>query len=655
MIGTYLIQKCAKKVEENVSLILQKLSDPSSIVNINASGALADAAKGGMGSLYSFGKSYVAKNADAIILGAAKAANAKEFNKVMQAYDLAMSLLAAAVMANNELVIKMMKEVAWSLMKELAKKDEILLDVAGKLKELYVALNSLIGTHSVWDEYYADLRKALELVATSRNDVKLVRNTFQKTDFWLAKKFEGTVTKLEEAKLLITPHENNPAIKKIVDGSYKVKESYSTGQPDKTKPKSDVAAQLSKKGSLLKAGSKDMEKGLAFFGAGLSDQFPFPTTSQQVEACTAINVLSGQILDAFKGYGESATKVDALVYAFISGVNQISTGLPKLFKKYIIGLLDENYKRLDVLTRSIAVTMNGSETAISAPILGYKPNSLSVSTMSFKWIMDINIIFASYKLIPIKQLNAISLSQQSAIAYKEAVAKLKAMDGMRSGLAYLRMTDGQETTGDLELQIVALLIESNNAIISGSIRSGILAVCRTALSRLELSMVADHNIYVLMNNFYNTPSQYEDYLEQTYNGILSMFSNAGLDRALGFLVTGDFSKLFNLNGRDATYVGAALSAIGLVKKCLTTQPERDKAAEIEAELNADMDLLNISFSINFDLAIFKNLSECLRLNATAGEFNLQEFICGLIQDANNLNLAQTTKQFNKLKDLFTFG
>jgi hypothetical protein len=54
-------------------------------------------------------------------------------------------------------------------------------------------------------------------------------------------------------------------------------------------------------------------------------------------------------------------------------------------------------------------------------------------------------------------------------------------------------------------------------------------------------------------------------------------------------------------------------------------------------------LLNISFSINFDLAIFNKLAECLKLNGFAAVFDLQELFCNLVN--KNKNVGAALKKF----------
>jgi hypothetical protein len=650
MLAVYLTEKCKAQLMENKRLIMEKLSDPSSWVTVDVSGKLVDAAKGGMSGLASFAEDYVEKNADALAMSALKATGLE--STFMDAYNLVMNMMSAAIMARNDLVLRMMKEVAWGCMRELAAKDDILITLAEQLKQLHLALASLVGVQQNWPDYYNLLRKALGLVDASGKDLGLVRNSLYRNDFWLGRKFDGTITKLEEARDILTPKKNNPAIQAISEGSYKVQQGLKTGVPDKTKPKADFIAQTKKKTALIASGLSKMEKGLAYFGDGLSDSYPFPTSSQQWQATVAIGKLSNQILNSLQGYFEATSKVNALVLAFQTGLDTVSSTLPSFYKNYVISLLDTSKGRLDTLRDSMALAINGSETALTRPITGFRPNSLTTTVQSLNWIMDINLILQGYKLIPAKQLSKLNLDKTAVDTYKSIVAQLQKMDDLRSGLAILRMTDGQEDPGDLETQILTLLMEANNAIVSSSVRKGILQLSRATLSRLELSLVRDDKIFTLMQQFWYVELPLQDTLNQVFDGLIKALDNAGLDRMKDALLGGDFKKLFNLKGRDATYVGAALAAVSLLKKCFKTGPERDKIANVEADLNSDADLLNITFTINFDLAIFKNLSNCLQLNGLAEFFKIKQNLCGILTDALKDSPVMSS-MFTKMNSLFS--
>ena len=643
----YLSQSCVLKLKENVKLTLEKLANPKSWVDVNVTGALVDAAMGGLGGLASFAKDYLARNSDALLVAALQATGLEK--TLLEAYNVAMNMMAAAIMARNDLLLRMMKETAWSLMREIVKKDNILITLAEDVKQLHLLLASLVGTSHMWDEYFAKLRQALSLVASTRTDLRIVRNTFSSSDYWLAKKFEGTVAKLEQAKNLITPKNNNPAIQKISEGSYLISTTFSTATPDKTRPQKDNVTQAQVKTKRLNQGVHAMETGLAYFGEGLTDKFPLPTTEQKWQAAVAIGNLSKKIMDDLQGYFGATATVNVLVASFITGLDSVSAAIPTFFKNFILSLMDKSYARVDTLCQGMALTINGKETAVYAPIAGFRPTSLAVTPLGLKWIAEINLILQGYKLIPTKQLSALNLNKAAVDFYKSTVRALLAMDNKRSGTALLKMTDGQELLSDVETQVLALVIEANAASVSSVIKGSILQLSRTVLSRLELSLYRDNQIYNLMLAFWNYPLPEEEVLNNIYNGLIKMFDSAGMDHYKDLLIKGDFKKLLRIRGRDASYVGAALSTIALLKKCFKTQSEKNILSGVESDLNSQSDLLNITFSVNFDLAIFKNLDACLRLKGLSGFFQIKETLCGIVNDIPGMSTL-----FTKINSLFSF-
>lgn len=70
--AVYFIQTCARKIKENIALTISQLSDPASLVQIDASSALKDAAKGNFGPLASAAGDYLEKNSDDLLLQALK-------------------------------------------------------------------------------------------------------------------------------------------------------------------------------------------------------------------------------------------------------------------------------------------------------------------------------------------------------------------------------------------------------------------------------------------------------------------------------------------------------------------------------------------------------------------------------------------------------
>jgi hypothetical protein len=660
----YLYDKCKKKLEENVAYITKKLNGEDSLITADYSGALVDAATGpnAMAALGALAKQYASQNSDLLIMGALSSGYGPKF--LGEAFAFFQDTLAAALMAQNNLVFRMVKECAFSTMEALADKDEKLMELGDKIKALYAALASLVGAPDYWPEYYRKLREALKLVASTRVDLKLVFDTFNRQDFWLTKKFDDTVVKLEKAKDLITPKKNNPAVKKATEGAYAIDKKLGTPPPNRANPEKSSALASARLKEVGK-GFATMGDGLAIFGAGLSDNFPFPTSEQAWQASLAIGKYSKQCITALKGYLENTQRVNLLVTAFKKSLGLLNTKLPGFFKQYILKLMQPTYNRVNTLTQSMALLLNGDENAINGPItmidpytresVVYSPNSLEVTVVGFKWMSDINLILQGYKLLPKRFLDQMALDRGAVNKYTEIVGRLNRMypgGSLKSTMGTLSMTGAIEEVGQLETQVLAFVIEANNAVISANVRKGILALGRALLGRLELTIKADHQIYSLMDEWYKYPLPNNAELDKLFNALMGMLKDSGLDRTLSAMATGDYETLFTSNGMLCTFVGAALAALAILQNCDLSKDEKDMLNSLKNELNADMDLFNFNFSINFDLSIFKNIFECLRLTDLMNLFNLKEILCGLVRALADGVINGANNLYDKANDAF---
>lgn len=589
-LADYFVNKCLKNLEEDVALILAKLADPSSIITVDASGALVDAAAGGLGSLAAFAGDYIKNNADTLVMETAGALGFDD--EIANALNLAYNLIALATMLQNDLLLMFLKKVAANAIVEIDKKDEKLDTLKEKLQALYNALVKLASGDPVWNDYVEQLRQALTLLAKSKSDLQMVRSTLFSTDYFLGLTFVSAKDALNQAKALLVPLEDNP----YLEPSWK----------------------------------------------GLLKNLGLPTAPEQIAAIMAIPVLSKEVAKAAQGYMEVNLTLSALLDAFMAGYDQLQAGMPKLIKKYVLSLLDANLKRLGELTRSMATKLNGSEDAIGWRTEGFEPQPLTVSVLTYKWAMDLSLIISSLKLVPESQLNALNVAAGAVAFYKSIVDQLRAMDGIAVENAVLIQEDAKESTGSFESQLMMFLIEANTAIVSSTVRQEIVSLGNSMLVRIDLSKNADAQIKTLLQSFidYKLPDQ--ELLDQIAGGIFKMLGDLGLDNAKALLESGNFAEFLNLNGNTATLVGAALAILALLKNCFKGKTD-DQLDEIISDLQAEKDLLNISFSINFDLAIFNNLAECLKLNGFAAVFDLQELFCNLVN--KNKNVGAALKKF----------
>jgi len=634
-LGIYFAKKCTDKILENIALLQLKLSDPGNLVTFELSGKIVDAAAGGLGGISAFAGDYLKQNADVLIVEALGATGLED--TAQQAFNLANNILAASLMANNELTMFFVRKLAQNIILELRKKQEILAELSSQVTQLYNLLKILNQGNPIFDPFIAQLRRALAEVRSARTDLTLVRNTFSRRDLWLSRRFTSAKASLQRAQYLVAPVDANPALSKAVEGGDKIKSGL-------TDPLNNPLASSQQ----LSDGAMDVIKAGQIAASGLVENPPFPTTEQQLQVTLAIPKLSRDIISTSQGYFEQVVKINAMIQAFITSLNQIQSSLPAYFKRYILSLFDPLLQRVDNLTGEMANVLNGSPTAVNGPLGGFRPQPLTVTVQSFKWAMDLSLILENFKTIPEGALNSIAISQGAVAAYQQAVTALQRLDDIRIEGAVFRATDAQEQVGELESQLLILLLEANNAIVSSRVRSEVLGVARAVLKRLSITVSRDNQIATILDRFAKTPFELDDVISRIGEGIFQLFGDAGLDNAVDLLSTGNFNKFFKLNSRESTFVGAALASVALLKQCFPDLASREKLNQIEFELEKDQDLLNIQFSIDFDLAIFTNLQDCLRLNSLGDLFNLQEALCGILESSG------VGKSLNRLRDLISF-
>lgn len=633
-LGAYFVKKCTDNIIENLALLQMKLSDPGNLVTFELSGKLVDAASGGLGPLSSFAGEYLRQNTGVILIEALQATGLED--TAQQAFNLANNILAASIMANNELVMYFVRRLANNTITLLREKQEILAELSSRVTELYNLLKILTQGNPVYDPYIAQLRRALLDVRSARTDLLLVRNTFVRRDLWLSRRFDSAKASLERARSLVTPPLPNQSINRGVAG----------GTVNKSTLTSVVNNPLAN--GTTGNSAVDAVKAAQIAAIGLFENPPVPTTEQQVQATISIPKVSKQVIEAAEGYFEIVVNINARIAAFISALSQMTSGLPAYYKKYILSLFDPLINRVDNVAGSMADILNGSPTVFAGPIGGFKPQPLTASVQAFKWGMDLSMILENFKTIPAGALNSLSVSQQSAVAYQTAVNNLKKLDDIKIEGAVFRATDAQEQTAELESQLLVFLLEANNAPISATVRTEVLGVARSVLKRLAITVSRDNEIAAILQRFVDTPFELEDTIKKIGDGIFALLQSAGLDNAQELLESGDFDKFFKLNSKEATFVGAALASVALLKQCFPDQASRDKLSQIEFELEKDADLLSIQFSIDFDLAIFKNLQDCLRFNSLGNSFSIQEAFCGIIASSG------VGQSLARLKDVLSF-
>jgi hypothetical protein len=679
---------CAAKISENVQLAVRKLSDPASLVNYKVSGLLSEAAKGNMGGLGEYAKSYLTNNTEVLVLAAAREAGKDK--AILGNMNLVFGLMAQAVAAYNDLVMVMMKDVARKTVKLLKSKQEYNRKVLEHLLRLRDVLAHMSKGDPVFQKYLSQLREALIELDIGRREIVSVRNTLDVSDRFLSKTYRTGKERIQRAREKVQPLKDN--------------------------------------------------KYLEVTDTGLARNLGLPTDKEQIHNIKIVPAISRELITTLTaGFGQTV-QANAGIEFFYSALGSIQKGMPGFIKRYVLSLFDKMLVNLKDVIGSMSGTLNGSESAVSWDG-AYQPSPLKTSVLAYKWAMDLSLVAEQLNLIPsgivivpppvssksggisgnllgstsesplpqqggaffaaplgdvlvaptqemfkavtvgnevnivspatvkgtyrVKEvlsgrqlrlnrqvnrspapldgvsftvvgdaLGSLYNTRSAADKYEQTCNYLKGLNTIKSGTAILTANQAKEEVSQFEAQLLGFLVEVNASFASKPIRKEALLLCNSFISRTNLSLARDSDIIASLESFINTPLPLEDELEAILNSFHRLMRRLGFDRAADLLETGDFTSFFDLNGRNASYVGAALVAVSALKSCFTTDKQQEEITSVQRQLERREDLLNVGISIDFDMAILENLDACVNLTSLSNLFSAKESACGLLKGSS---------------------
>lgn len=513
---------------------------------------------------------------------------------IEDAQKLAFNAVSAALTAKNDLMLYFLQQTAQAAIDAILEKRAIIEEVRVRHRYLYNALVILVAGNPFFAQYLRDLRQALTLMVAANNRFVNIRNTFVATDIFVSAQFNVAIQELQRAEDLLTPADHNPDVK--------------------------------------------------FTNSGLLANVGVPSDSQQLALIMSIPQLVQDFLLAMNGYFAATLKVNALLLAFMTGLDAMQSTTSKKLREYTISMMDSLLSKLQGLIGRMAIQINGDQTALLQPVPGFTPDSVKTSAESLRWVLELRAIIEFAKFVPGKTLSDVNLSNAALQNYSKAVEQLKKMDGRTQGDAVLTATDGREEIGQLEQQAQLFAMKSLEAIIDANAPESVLALGRTVLARLDLSFTQDQEIERILREFVNQPLPFFDSLRKTADGIYATLENLGLDRAVDFLKSGKFEQFFNLNTKTATYAGAALVGIALLKECAETTEDQQHLVQAEREIqreNKAKELLaQRNATVGFEQQKAKNEKESRRLQTVKERATRASEKCGIPNDFSPPNLLK---------------
>ena len=594
-------KECVSATLNNIKLVQQKLADAKNPFNFKLSGALVDAAKQGMGPLADFAGDYLEENADKIAFALVEATGAD--NAIREALDTVYKYISLLFLAQNTMVLVLMKGVGRNIIAQLDSKDIRLNELESLFTSLHNALLSLSRGDPAYSAYLANLRAALAKLLSANTKLKIVRNSLATRTLYLSKVYKSAQDDVAAAQHNIRP---------------------STGDNPFTAP------------FLGASSASDVASASVLSAKALLATTGVPTSQEQIDNILAIPKISKQIIIAMKDYGVINASINGMLKAYIAGIEALTTALQDVVKGYALTHLDSLIKSVTDLSSDMKESLKGT------------PNPVKVTGLAFKWTAQVSFIIAQMKILPGDALRRLSLEAGDIAAFQKSIDDLKALNNIVQGQAILVATEAQEDIGALEQQVLTALLRANGAVASGKIDNATLSLVRTIIARIKITKQRNERIRSILLAFINFKLFGEDEIQDMLESINALMRSAGLDRAIELLKTGDYTKFFKLNAKTATYVGAALEAIAFLKDCFDSEEKKQEITKTQRKLERDLDLLSIKLSFDFDVAIFKNLLICKTNINLALKFNLEEFLCGLAEDAG------IGKIFGALDDVLSF-
>lgn len=603
-ISKHFSDKCYDALQENIRILLEKLSSPADLFTFDVSGALVDSVNSILeGGLDAFHQDFVqetAMRAASSAVDAVGAAYPDLYENITKSLSTVFNILNFAYLLQNNLILFLMKTVARNIVEKLDSKE---IRVA-KLEDLFTQLHNILkvtgnAEDPVYNAYLLELKKALTDLTSARANVQLVKSTLQSSNIYLSQRYDTAKSQVSNALEKVRPSNTSPLFQ---------------GNP--------VGA---------------LARPYAMKGAALLNEAGIPSSKEQFDNLMQVPAITGEIVKVMEEYSGLVMSVNSMLTAFYVGIGGIETALFDSLSKYA----QEHLQRILTDIDSAKKSMEG--------VLGTRaPNPAKVMTKAFEWTIKLSQTLSLMKILPGEALSKASIAAGEVSIYQSTIDSLKKLGTVSSGGAVLVADEAKENLSAFQQQLLPLLLKANAQVVTLTVQPSVVALNKNMVSRMGLVRSRDATIKSTLQKFIDYPLSGEAELIKAMEAVNSILKKAGLDRAADLLATGDITAFFDMNPKTASYVGAAMTALALLKDCFDTEEERAKHNKTQSELESDMDLLNIQVGFNLDLRFFQNLEECLRVEGLIKMFDIEQYLCGLAESAG-LN-----KAFDAINDVVRF-
>lgn len=593
-LAVFFEEKCLDALKENVSLTLKKLSNPKDFITSQLSDLVQFDAEESLGALRQYATDYIKENADKVALRLIQATGVESY--IRQSIDAIYNTFAVAYLTYDTFVLYLLKIIARRIVSQIDEKRVVLLAARQYLVELHNALLVLSKGDDVYDEYLENVREAYRLLLSAESGVSAVRGTLSTSGAYLAGTYANAQDSVSRAIELLRGIESGGGA--VVDDSY-----LNTGE-------------------ILSA-------------------YGIPGTPEQIQNLKAIPRLCWAIIKEMRTYSALVFSINGLLDAYYAGISAVTTALSDNLRRYSINLLSEILSGIQSVRKEMPEVAEVKTVRVTNPLTGTEqtirrqPNPATVGAHSIKWIVDLSAIHSQMKLLPKETLSgpAYTAEREDVAVYLRSVEILQSLGNVGTGDSVLQAEQAKEKVTGFEQQLLTMMLQSNAAISTALVGNETLSLALSMIRRLDSTVSRDDEIKAALQTFIDYELQSEAALETLLNGVNDLMEKAGLDRAVTLFQEGKLDQFFSMSSRDATFVGAGLAAVALLKQCFDTVEEQGEITRVQRELEREQDLVNLKTSFDFDLAIFNNLDLCLRVRGLSTDFKVKEFLCDLAEDA----------------------
>lgn len=453
----------------------------------------------------------------------------------------------------NDMVMYFASTIAEEAVEAIRDKRRTLISLQEAVRKLHNALLVLAGGEPFFQRYLADLRKALLLLEDADTQLAIVRSGFFSQTVFATTNFNNAKALLEQVEALIQPPEQE-------------------------------------------AGNT-VELNLGFLKAVVE----VPDFGQQLGMLQSVPKLAMDMLAAYDLYAVKVLKVNALLLGFQGCVQNLQQVTGGKFKDLILKNMDGTRTQIQDVMKSMAKVLNGDELAIDGPITEefgnpinvggqrvrqtrpFTPKPTEASARAIGWLIRVKTARLSLNAINSQGLENLQLSNELLKEYNQAITDLGELDDAVTQFAVLRATDGREQPGDIEPQLVTFAFQANQAIVDSALLEAsrkkfnektVIALGTQLNSRLQLSIDRDREIEQILLRFIVKTEPLLRSLKSLGDSLFKTLDSLGLDRATDFLKRGAFGDFFAMDGRTASYAGAAVAGLSFIQGLVGSQEER---------------------------------------------------------------------------------